>query len=37
MAKPKLIFKDAEAGDMLCVMYRRKAGGYGVLTVTETI
>lgn len=31
------VFKDAEAGDMLCVMYRRKAGGYGVLTVTETI
>ena len=30
------VFKDAEAGDMLCVMYRRKAGGYGVLTVTET-
>ena len=31
------VFKDAEAGDMLCVMYRRKAGGYGVLTITETI
>lgn len=31
------VFKDAEAGDMLCVMYRRKAGGYGVLTVTETV
>lgn len=31
------VFKDAEAGDILCVMYRRKAGGYGVLTVTETI
>ena len=31
------VFKDAEAGDMLCVMYRRKAGGYGVLIVTETI
>lgn len=31
------VFKDAEAGDMLCVMYRRKAGGYGILTVTETI
>lgn len=31
------VFKDAEAGDMLCVMYRRKSGGYGVLTVTETI
>ena len=30
------VFKDAEARDMLCVMYRRKAGGYGVLTVTET-
>lgn len=31
------VFKDAEAGDMLCVMYRRKAGGYGVLTVPETV
>lgn len=31
------VFKDAEAGDMLCVMYKRKAGGYGVLTVTETV
>lgn len=31
------VFKDAEAGDMLCVMYRRKAGGYGVLTVTDTV
>lgn len=31
------VFKDGEAGDMLCVMYRRKAGGYGVLTVTETV
>lgn len=31
------VFKDAEVGDMLCVMYRRKAGGYGVLTVTETV
>lgn len=31
------VFKDAEAGDILCVMYRRKAGGYGVLTVTETV
>ena len=31
------VFKDAEAGDMLCVMYRRKDGGYGVLTVTETV
>lgn len=31
------VFKDAEAGDMLCVMYRRKAGGYGVLTVPDTV
>lgn len=31
------VFRDAEAGDMLCVMYRRKAGGYGVLTVPETV
>lgn len=31
------VFKDAEAGDMLCVMYRRKAGGYGVLTVPKTV
>lgn len=31
------VFKDAEAGDMLCVMYRRKTGGYGVLTVPETV
>ena len=30
------VFRDSEAGDMLCVMYRRKAGGYGVLTVPET-
>lgn len=30
------VFRDTEAGDMLCVMYRRKAGGYGVLTVPET-
>lgn len=30
------VFRDAEAEDMLCVMYRRKAGGYGVLTVPET-
>lgn len=30
------VFRDSEAGDMLCVMYRRKAGGYGVLTVSET-
>lgn len=31
------VFRDTEAGDMLCVMYRRKAGGYGVLTVPETV
>ena len=31
------VLKDPEAGDMLCVMYRRKAGGYGVLTVPETV
>lgn len=30
------VFRDTEAVDMLCVMYRRKAGGYGVLTVPET-
>ena len=30
------VFKDAEAGDMLCVMDRSSAGGYGVLTGTET-
>lgn len=31
------VFRDAEAGNMLCVIYRRKAGGYGVLTVPETV
>ena len=31
------VFRDTEAGDMLCVIYRRKAGGYGVLTVPETV
>lgn len=31
------VFRDTEAGDILCVMYRRKAGGYGVLTVPETV
>lgn len=31
------VFRDTEVGDMLCVMYRRKAGGYGVLTVPETV
>ena len=31
------VFKDAERDDMLCVIYRREAGGYGLLAVPETV
>ena len=31
------VFKDSERDDMLCVIYRREAGGYGVLAVLETV
>lgn len=30
------VFKDSERDDILCVIYRREAGGYGVLAVLET-
>lgn len=31
------VFKDSERDDVLCVIYRREAGGYGVLAVLETV
>ena len=31
------VFKDSERDDILCVIYRREAGGYGVLAVLETV
>ena len=31
------IFRDSDRDDMLCVIYRRKAGGYGILSVHETV
>lgn len=31
------VFRDAERDDMLCVIYRREAGGYGVLVMPETV
>lgn len=31
------VFKDSEKDDILCVIYRREAGGYGVLAVLETV
>ena len=31
------VFRDSERDDMLCVIYRREAGGYGVLAVSETV
>lgn len=31
------VFKDSERDDILCVIYRREAGGYGVLSVLETV
>lgn len=31
------VFRDSERDDMLCVIYRREAGGYGVLAVLETV
>ena len=31
------VFKDSERDDILCVIYRREAGGYVVLAVLETV
>lgn len=31
------IFRDSDRDDMLCVIYRRKAGGYGIISVSETV
>lgn len=31
------VFRDSERDDMLCVIYRREAGGYGVLAVHGTV
>ena len=31
------VFRDSERDDMLGVIYRREAGGYGVLAVSETV
>ena len=31
------VFKDSERDDILCVIYRREAGGYGVLAVHGTV
>lgn len=31
------IFRDSDRDEMLCVIYRRKAGGYGIISVSETV
>lgn len=31
------VFRDAECDDMLCVLYKRESGGYGILTVPESV